>query len=126
MIDWIQGGGWPVLVILLLGGIGIVVAATAITVGRSGSAGYALGGASALLGLFIAAVGVGGWWLGRRQVDEALAFAALDPTQLAELQRLGYEEASRSLVCGGAAAAVPVLAGGVTILLASRRSAAPR
>lgn len=105
-----QEGGWPMFPLLacvmITHPLSVGVAITAFVSKRRGMV-LGLGSASLLLSLGAVGIGVGGYLLGMRQVEQALAMVGPEHTSM--LYEQGRAEASVNWMCGLAGAALPVL-----------------
>ena len=93
----------------------LALAALGVLLTRKRGAVIGLGAATLLAGVGTLCVGLLGYWLGMRAVEQALAFA--DSQSVAELRRMGQSEAANNLWLGGLASAVPLLVGTLAIVV---------
>lgn len=133
MIDVVrtfQEGGWtmfPLLACVLVTHPLAIGAAIAAFVSKRRGMVIGLGATALLLSLGAVAIGVGGYLIGMRQVDLAIAGAGLPPEQSAAILAQGRAEASVNWMCGLAGAALPVLVSLIAIArgVAMREPAGP-
>jgi hypothetical protein len=122
-----KNGGWPNLVIVLFGLLGVAVAvlAAALAAARSRAA-LPAGMASVLLAAFIAAIGLLGVMWGRSRTNEALLGESISPSQKERIQRAGYDESRSCSRFALAFGALPLLFGAAAMAVGvtQRRKAA--
>jgi hypothetical protein len=116
-----RDGGWPNYVSLLffMPGIALAIAAVATAFTR---AGRAVGAAAVGVGALILAVGALGTWSGQRKVEAALSGASIRESQKERIRREGFIESHRCAQFGVGFAALPVLLGGVALVVATRKA----
>ncbi len=104
-------GGWTMYLVLCTGGLGhmLAVASIGAMFAKRRAMPLGMGAATLLFAVTTMCVGVGGYFMGMRMVDEAVAFA--DPESQAMLRAQGQEEADNNLYFGGCAFLFPLLAG---------------
>lgn len=100
------------LIGILLGGLGLALAITAMVfAGRGSKVGIVLGFVAILSGLGALTSGVVGWMFGRSGIEAAAQSPGLSAGDRARLIQAGYAESLYSLELGIAASALPLLAG---------------
>lgn len=108
-------GGASMWAALCCGSFGntLALVALGVLVARKRAAAIGVGAATLLAGVGTLGVGVLGYWLGVRAVDQALL--AADAAFVAEMRERGLSEAANNLWLGGLASAVPLLVGALAI-----------
>lgn len=104
-------GGWPMYLVLCTGLFGHVLAIASLGAmfAKRRAMPLGMGAATLLFAVTTMCVGVGGYFMGMRMVDEAVAFA--DPESQAMLRAQGQDEADNNLWFGGCAFLFPLLCG---------------
>ncbi|MBN8616974.1 MAG: hypothetical protein J0L92_40710 [Deltaproteobacteria bacterium] len=108
-------GGWAMYLVLCTGALGhvLAIASLASLFSKRRAMPLGMGAATLLFAVTTLCVGVGGYFMGMRMVEEAVAFA--DPDSQAMLRAQGQDEADNNLYFGGCAFLVPLLCGLVAV-----------
>ncbi len=114
-LTFFQEGGAAMYLVLCVGalGHGLALAALGSMLAKRRAMPLGFGAATLLFALTTACAGVGGYVMGMRNVEDAVAFA--DPEMQARLRAQGQEEADNNLYFGGCAFLFPFFAGLVAI-----------
>lgn len=122
IVEAFQNCGASAYLVLLLSMVALLIGLVALALVFSGSraakivAGLALAGALTAMG-----AGLLGAALGRKTVDEVLQSGAIDPEQHDRIRAVGYAEAAQCSDLGLGMGAVPLLLGGVALVVAFTR-----
>ncbi|MBX7194123.1 MAG: hypothetical protein K1X94_18865 [Sandaracinaceae bacterium] len=110
-----QEGGAAMYLVLCIGALSHVLALAALgsMLAKRRAMPLGFGAATLLFALSTACTGVGGYLMGMRNVEDAVAFA--DPELQARLRAQGQEECDNNLYFGGCAFLFPFFAGLVAV-----------
>lgn len=104
-------GGWSMYLVLCTGGLShlLAVASLAALFSKRRAMPLGMGAATLLFAVTTMCVGVGGYVMSMRMVEEAVAFA--DPASQDMMRAQGQDEADNNLYFGGCAFLFPLLCG---------------
>lgn len=105
---------------LLLFLVGLPLAIAAIAKAR-GPSGRVLGAAATFAGLAILLVGTLGWYTGRARTNGAVSGASVNPGMRDRIRREGYMESNCAIDFGLGFAAIPLVLGGIAVVISRRR-----
>jgi hypothetical protein len=112
LVQWFQEGGWAMYGALCCSLLSVAIGLGAVGVAfatKKRSLAIGLGAATLLFALTTLCTGVGGYLMGMRTVEGAVAFA--DPAYRTALLEQGRDEAQNNLEMGACASLLPLLLG---------------
>jgi hypothetical protein len=114
-LRFFQEGGWAMYLVLCTGGLSHLLALAALgsMLAKRRAMPLGFGAATLLFAVSTLCVGVGGYFMAMRNVEDAVQFA--DPATQAMLRETGRAEADNNLYFGGCAFLFPLLAGAVAL-----------